>query len=333
MPKSPNQKLKLPYLQQIMLRETDDEHALNMTQIRDMLASMDVSAERKSVYADLQDLEKLGTEVVGEQIGRDYYYRVASRQFELPELKLLVDAIQSSKFITARKSTELISKLESLVSRHEAKKLHRQVYVNGRIKTMNESIYYSVDTIHSAIAENRQIAFTYCEWNTKGELVPRNNGQVYCISPWALMWEDENYYLVGYDPSPKPGQSHIKHYRVDKMKSIAMTSDMREGREAFEGFDMAEYSKMSFGMFGGQIEKVRIKFADSMVGIFYDRFGQDISVRSDGDGYSHINVDVAVSPQFYGWIFSLGSQVKIVGPDKVVDGMRVYIANIAKVYE
>jgi len=332
MAKGSNQKLKLAYLQQIMLRETDEEHALNMNQIREMLASMDVTSERKSIYSDFQELEKLGTEIIGEQVGRDYFYHVASRQFELPELKLLVDAIQSSKFITARKSQELIAKLESFASRYEARKLQRQVYVNGRIKTMNESIYYSVDTIHTAIAENKQITFLYCEWNTKGELVPRGEGKSYCISPWALAWEDDNYYLIGYDPAPKPGQSHIKHYRVDKMKSIAMSEDMREGKEYFENFNMAEYSRMSFGMYGGEKTKVRIRFANSMVGIFYDRFGSDIAVRPDEEGFSHINVDVAVSPQFYGWIFSLGTGVRIVGPESVVDGMKAYLNDISEVY-
>lgn len=332
MSKGANQKLKLPYLQQIMLRETDDEHGLNMAQILEKLEAMDVSGERKSIYTDFQDMEKLGTEIIKEQVGRDTYYHVGSRQFELAELKLLVDAIQSSKFITARKSSELIGKLESLASKYEARKLQRQVYVNGRIKTMNESIYYSVDTLHTAIAENKQIRFQYCGWNTKGELVPRNNGKIYQISPWALSWDDENYYMIGFDPEPKEGQSHIKHYRVDKMKAISLTDEMRIGKEYFEDFDMAEYARMNFGMYGGKKEKVRIKFADSLVGIFFDRFGKDISVRSDNDGCSHINVDVAVSPQFYGWIFSLGTDVKIVGPENVVQGMSDYIKEISSLY-
>lgn len=332
MPKGSNSKLKLPYLQQIMLRETDDEHSLNMNQIREMLAAMDVSSERKSIYSDFQDLEKLGTEIIGEQVGRDYFYHVAGRQFELAELKLLVDAIQSSKFITARKSQELISKLESFASRYEAKKLQRQVLVNGRIKTMNESIYYSVDTIHSAIAQNRQICFQYCEWNVKGELVPRGEGKIYQISPWALAWEDDNYYLIAYDSNPKEGQSNIKHYRVDKMKSISMSEEEREGRELFDDFNMADYSRMSFGMFGGEKKTVKIRFANSLVGVFMDRFGKDISIIPDSAGYSHTNVDVALSPQFYGWLFSLGTGVELLGPQEVVSSMKEYLNKLVKHY-
>jgi len=330
--KGSNQKLKLSYLQQIMLRETDDDHAITMKQIREMLEELEVSSERKSIYTDLQDLEKLGVEVIGEQIGRDYYYHVAGRQFELAELKLLVDAIQSSKFITARKSSELIGKLESLASKYEAKKLQRQVFVNGRIKTMNESIYYSVDTLHSAIAENRQITFLYCEWNVKKELVPRKEGKEYRISPWGLSWADDNYYMIGYDPAPKQGQSHIKHYRVDKMKSISLTDDMREGKDTFEHFDVAEYSRMNFGMFGGELKKVKIHFANEKVGILLDRFGKDISIRPDEEGYSHTIVDVAVSPQFYGWIFSLGKGMEIAGPEDVRNGMKEYISEISEIY-
>ena len=170
MPKGANQKFKLYYLMKIMLEKTDDEHSITMPEILTELERYQVSAERKSIYSDLQALEKLGVEVIGEQVGRTYYYHVGSRQFELPELKLLVDSIQSSKFITARKSNELIRKLESLCSEYEAKKLQRQVYVSGRIKTMNESIYYNVDSIHNAITENKKIMFQYFQWNLKKEM-------------------------------------------------------------------------------------------------------------------------------------------------------------------
>ena len=195
-----------------------------------------------------------GIEVEGEPVGGGYRYHVVERPFELPELKLLVDAIQSSKFITERKTNALIRKLEKLVSKYEAMKLQRQVYVSGRIKTMNESIYYTVDTIHNAISENRKIRFQYFQWNVKKEMELRHDGAYYHISPWGLSWDAENYYLIGYDS--KAGK--IKHYRVDKMLRLQMSDEKREGKEHFKKLDMADYAKKSFGMFGGREEKVKL---------------------------------------------------------------------------
>lgn len=333
MSKGTNQKMKLSYLAEIMLRETDDEHSLNMQQIKEKLLLREVSAERKSIYNDLADLEKLGIEIIGEARGRDYYYHVGKRQFQLAELKLLVDAIQSSKFITEKKSRELIKKIEGFASRYDESKLQRQVYVHGRIKTMNESIYYTVDAIHTAIANNKQITFKYCEWNTDKKLVPRNEGKTYKISPWALSWDDENYYLIAYDSSPKPGQDHIKHYRVDKMTKIEVSDEPREGKENFEHFDMAAYAKMSFGMYGGTKELVKLSFPETKVGIFIDRFGKDISIYPTGNGMCTTNVNVAVSTQFFGWIFGLGPDVKIEGPAEVKEQMIEYIDTISNAYK
>ena len=198
MPKGTNQKFKLYRLAQIMLEKTDEEHYITMPEIMESLAEYNITADRKSIYTDLRDLSVLGIEVEGEPIGNRYHYHVVSRTFELPELKLLVDAIQSSKFITEKKSNTLIKKLEKMVSEYEAQKLQRQVYVSGRIKTMNESIYYTVDAIHNAISENKKIKFQYYQWNVKKEMELRHNGAWYHISPWGLSWDDENYYLVGY---------------------------------------------------------------------------------------------------------------------------------------
>ena len=209
MPKGTNQKFKLYRLAQIMLENTDDEHYITMPEILSALGEYEITADRKSIYNDLRDLEVLGIEVEGEPVGNRYHYHVVDRPFELPELKLLVDAIQSSKFITERKTNALIRKLEKLVSRYEAVKLQRQVYVSGRIKTMNESIYYTVDAIYNAISENRKIRFQYFQWNVKKEPELRHNGAWYHISPWGLSWDNENYYLVGYDSDAEL----IKHYR------------------------------------------------------------------------------------------------------------------------
>ncbi|HJC24483.1 MAG TPA: WYL domain-containing protein [Candidatus Eisenbergiella merdavium] len=318
MPKGTHQKFKLYRLAQIMLENTDDEHYITMPEIMDGLGRYEITADRKSIYTDLRDLEALGIEVEGEPVGNRYHYHVVNRPFELPELKLLVDAIQSSRFITERKSNALIRKLERLVSRYDAQKLQRQVYVSGRIKTMNESIYYIVDTIHNAISENRKIRFQYFQWNVKKEMELRHGGVWYHISPWGLSWDNENYYLIGFDS----GAGRIKHYRVDKMLRIRISEEEREGKEHFEKLDMADYSKKSFGMFGGEEQTVRLLVDDSLAGVIIDRFGKDVMLIPAEEGRFTVNVEVHVSGQFLGWIFSLGEKVRILSPDGVAEQMR-----------
>ena len=314
MPKGTNQKLKLYYLSRIMTQMTDDEHALTMPEIQRELSRYDVTADRKSLYDDLEQLRVLGIDVIGEKDGRNYRYHVGQKQFDIAELKLLVDAIQASKFITEKKSNELIKKLTGLASDYEASQLKRQVVVQGRVKTMNESIYYIVDDIHRAIAQNRQISFDYMRWNINKQM-ERRKDKAYVVSPWALTWDDENYYLIAYDDS----KGKIKHYRVDKMKKIEVLDKKRVGRDVFDEFDLARYAKMSFGMYGGEETKVKIAFDNDMVGVFLDRFGKDITITpSKTKGWSEISVDVCLSDQFLGWIFAIGPKVKIVGPANVV---------------
>lgn len=329
MPKGAKQKFKLYRVAQIMLKNTDEDHFITMPQIINELAQYGITADRKSLYSDLRDLEIMGIEVEGEKAGSGYHYHVINRPFELPELKLLVDAIQSSKFITERKSNVLIKKLEKLLSRYEAQKLQRQVYVSGRIKTMNESIYYTVDAIHNAISENRKIRFQYFQWNVKKEMELRHDGAWYLISPWGLSWEDENYYLVGYD-----SQDHlIKHYRVDKMLRLQMSEETREGKEYFKKLDMAEYTKKSFGMFRGKEQTVKLLVDNNLAGVIIDRFGKDVILIPTDKEHFTVSVDVHVSKQFLGWVFSLGEQVKLLSPDEVVEKMRGEIDRLKKQYE
>ncbi len=318
MPKGTNQKFKLYRLAQIMLEQTDDEHYITMSEIKEALARYEITADRKSIYADLRDLEVLGIEVEGEPVGKGYHYHVVSRPFELPELKLLVDAIQSSKFITEKKTNALIRKLEKQVSRYEAMKLQRQVFVSGRIKTMNESIYYTVDAIHNAISENKKIRFQYYQWNVKKEMELRRDGAWYHISPWGLSWDDENYYLVGYDSDA----GEIRHYRVDKMLHIRMSDEPREGKEHFRKLDMADYAKKSFGMFGGKEQKVKLLVDNSLAGVIIDRFGKEVMMIPADPEHFTVNVTVMVSSVFLGWVFSLGERVKILGPEEVAEKMR-----------
>ncbi|MBX9231584.1 helix-turn-helix transcriptional regulator [Coprococcus catus] len=329
MPKGTNQKFKLYRLAQIMLEKTDEEHYITMSEIMEGLAEYNITADRKSIYTDLRDLSVLGIEVEGEPVGNRYHYHVVSRTFELPELKLLVDAIQSAKFITEKKSNALIKKLEKMVSEYDAQKLQRQVYVSGRIKTMNESIYYTVDAIHNAISENKKIKFQYYQWNVKKEMELRHNGAWYHISPWGLSWDDENYYLVGYDSDAKK----IKHYRVDKMLHIRLSSESREGKEFFKKLDMADYAKKSFGMFGGKEQTVKLLVKNNLAGVIIDRFGKNAILFPTDDEYFTVNVEVHVSRQFLGWVFSLGDGIKIVGPDDVVEEMRMEVTRLIQQYD
>ena len=328
MPKGTNQKFKLYRLAQIMLENTDEEHYITMPEIMAALGKYEITADRKSIYTDLRDLETLDIEVEGEPVGNRYHYHVINRPFELPELKLLVDAIQSSRFITEKKTNALIRKLEKLVSKYDAQKLQRQVYVSGRIKTMNESIYYTVDAIHNAISENKKVRFQYFQWNVKKEMELRHGGAWYHISPWGLAWDNENYYLVGYDSDA----GRIKHYRVDKMLHIRISEEEREGREHFQKLDMADYTKKSFGMFGGEEQTVKLLVDNNLVGVILDRFGKDVMLIPADEGHFTVNVDVHVSGLFLGWIFSLGEQVKILSPEGVAEQMKLEAERLMRQY-
>lgn len=236
MARSERQKLKLLYLVRLLEAESDQSHPVTVSRMLSYLEEHGIRAERKSVYDDLAALEEFGLDLE-HRPGRTGGYYLASRSFELPELKLLVDAVQSSRFLTEKKSLALIEKIEQLASIHDAQSLHRQVVVLGRVKTMNESIYYNVDEIHSAIAQNRQITFLYFDYAPNKEPVFRHGGKRYCISPFALTWGDNNYYLIGYDAAA----AILKHFRVDKMQAISLSPQVRQGQALFEKLDLRQY--------------------------------------------------------------------------------------------
>lgn len=328
MAKGRNQKLKLLYLAKIMQEQTDENHGITMPEIISELAKYDIEGQRKSIYDDLAALDDFGIEIMKEQIGAKTYYYVGSRDFEVPELKLLVDAIQASRFITSRKSKELITKLEKLLSKHDASLLERQVYVAGRIKNMNESIYYGIDTIHSAISNNHQIRFHYFSWNVKGEPELRRDGEFYAVSPWALSWDNENYYLIAYDE----GSQEIRHYRVDKMKDIQELKESRQGRTAFKEQDKAVYTEKRFNMFNGEVRRVKLKCKNRLANVIVDQFGQEARMRVLDDEHFTVNVDVAVSSHFFGWLIALGKDVQIIEPDDVVKQMKELLNDIRSMY-
>lgn len=329
MPKSPNQKLKLLYLVKILTEQTDEEHCLSAQALIDALAAYGIKAERKSIYDDIAQLTDFGYDIilVKAKTGGGYY--LAGRDFELAELKLLVETVQASRFLTQKKSRELISKIEKLASKAEAGQLQRQVYVANRIKAANESIYYIVDDIHRAIQNNEQITFQYLEWNLEKELVPRKDGKHYRVSPWALTCKDENYYLIAHDSE----SDTIKHFRVDKLGQIKVqTGVQREGADLFERFDIAAYANKTFGMFGGREEMVTLTFENRLIGVVIDRFGKDVSVRIRDEDHFSVRVLVALSGQFYGWMTGLGTGAKITAPAEVVEEYTRFLQEAAEQY-
>ena len=242
-------------------------------------------------------------------------------------MKLLVDSVQSSKFITRKKSLELISKIEKLTSEANAKKLQRQVFVTNRVKTLNERIYYNVDKIHDAIAENKQITYKYFYRDVDKKQVYRKNGELYKESPVALTWDDENYYLITY----KAKYDNYVHYRVDKMEDIELTE---ESRVLFDKpFDLSQYAKTMFQMFGGEETEVSVMFENELVGVVYDRFGNDVPIIKVDENHFICHVKVAVSPHFLSWIISFGNRAKIVSPDSVAEQLYNLLYETMKVYE
>lgn len=313
MARMPNQKLKLFYLARIFRERTDENHGLTLSDISAALGEYDISAERKSLYDDIEALKLCGMDI---QIVRDTHvrYYLATHDFDLAELRVLVDAVQSAKFLTPKKSRELTKKIEALGSRYEASALHRQVYDTNRLKTENEEIFGNIAVLHRAIGENRKIAFRYFEWNSYKQRILRRNGDEYAISPWALSWDDEYYYLIAYDSEAKI----IKHFRVDKMLKIRMLEEKRDGEQAFSDFDMAIYSRRTFGMYGGEAVNVQIRVDASLAGVVIDRFGTDVTLLNHGETFD-LCTKVMISPTFYSWVLGFGGKMKILSPTWVAD--------------
>ena len=316
--------LKTFYIMQILLERTDENHSLNASQIGNILKTeYGINVERHTLYTEIEKLGDVGLDIIKLE-GRTAGYYVASRQFELPELKLLVDVVQSSRFITTRKSEELIRKLETLCSREEARQLEAQVVVYNRPKTGNETIYYNVDLLHSAIFHNRQIRFQYVEWTVQKKLEFRHDGAFYTASPMHLIWDDENYYLVAFDEKDR----RAKHFRVDKMRSMAILDEERSAEAADDHTDLADFSKKTFGMFGGTDTEVRLLCRNRLAGVMIDRFGSDVWMVPQENGFFSATVTVTVSPQFFGWVTAFGKDMMITGPDDVVREYREHLEGI-----
>ena len=312
MPKSKNQKLKLYYIIEYFKRYTDENHPVTVSDIIEHLATLGITAERKSIYRDIEAMGELGYDVISLH-EKHFTYYLAEREFETAELRMLADAVASSRFITKKKSAQLIKKLTSLTTVYDAEKLDAQIFVANRIKASNESIYYNVDAIHNAISENSQISFLYFDWNKSKQKVYRRDGERYQVSPWALVWNNENYYMVAFDSEA----GAIHHYRVDRMLSIETESVEREGKAKFKESDTAQYTKKFFGMYDGERVSVTLNCDGDVTNAVVDMFGTDAEFVPLDDDTFNVTVEVAISPVFLSWVFMFGGKVRVVTPMSV----------------
>lgn len=328
MPRSFNQKLKILYLMKLLQEKTDREHPVSVKDIIQTMEAYGISVERKTVYDDIETLRTFGMKI-GSRRGKTAGFYLEERTFELPELKFLMDAVQSSKFITEKQSAALVRKLEDLASVHEAKKLKSQVFLMPGIKTLNEEIYTNIETIYDAISANRQISFRYYQWTLSRELKPKRGGERYRVSPGKLLWNNDNYYLMGLDES----SGIVKHYRVDKMMDVAVEEEKRSGESVFRDFDMGRFSAETFGMFDGKETILKIRFSNELVGVVLDRFGKKAVLQRSDDTHFFLQTHIRVSGQFFGWLTGLGPGAEIVSPEKVRKEYKSFLTKILKTYK
>jgi len=306
-----NQKLKILYLMKIFFEDTDHQHGITMKDILDKLDSYGIQAERKSVMEDIKTLKAFGYDIILNK--KNYEYYLKTRTFSYPELALLVDAIQSSKFLTERKSKILIKQLEGLTSIHIAKLLENQVYVEGRIKVQNESIYHNVNAIQRALREKRKIRFKYNNYDVSKKLIPRKEGAVYIANPVGLTYVNEFYYLTEYSSH----YNDFVNYRVDRMTELDITDTKTDRIPQSIQFDLSEYSKRKFSMFGGDFIRAQLVFDNDIMNSIIDKFGKDVKVEPVDDSTARIYIGIENSPPFFGWITQFGNKIKITSPDSL----------------
>ena len=326
MPKSENQKQKILYILKFFYEETDEEHTLTVNEIIAKLECNGISAARRSIYDDIRTLQEFGFDIVMRK-SKTCEYFLGSRLFETAELKILIDSIQSSRFITKRKSESVIKKLKELASKPQSRKFSGQLYIYDRIKNMNECIFYNVDALHNAIAENQKITFQYFDYNISKEKVFRKNGDSYCTNPLALTFDNENYYLIAYNEK----YEDFVHYRVDKMTNIEISTEKRIMPK--EKFNAAEYVKPMFSMFDGKVEHITALFHISYLNVIIDRFGDNVILRETEDEECfQATFQAAVSPTFLSWIIGCGAGALILSPQWVADEVKNLALEAAEMY-
>ena len=320
---SMNNKSRILYILKILYEYTDEENTLSITEIIEMLEKQGIVAHRRTIMTDIESIEESGVDVITIKSTQNRYF-IGNRHFELAEVKLLIDAVESSKLITQKKSTELIRKLTTLVSKHQASELDEHVYVDQRIKPENEEIYYTVDAIHSAINSSKQIEFKYYQYTGRKEKIFKNNGFVYSLSPYALIWSEDHYYAIGY--CDKHGK--ISKFRVDRMANTIITEN--EILHKPVGFNIAEYAKSVFEMFDGETKTVELKCTNDLMDVIVDRFGENVKTHELGSNCFKAIVDISISPTFYGWVFGFGNNMSILAP---IDVKNEYMAMAGRIVD
>ncbi len=319
-----NNKTRILLILEILKSDTDEDHALKAADIIKMITDEGLKCDRKTFYDDINSLVDAGYDIIHETGGG---YKLVSRDFEDAELRLLSDAVYSSRFISAGKTKVLAGKLRQLTSSYLASSMKRQLFLSDA-KTPNEDILYSVDALSRAILDDVKVTFEYLVWGPDKKLVTKG-AKKRILSPWALIWQDQNYYLMAYDTDA----GKMKHFRVDKMTRVELTSEKRDGREEYEATDMTSYVEGTFSMYGGRRETVTLDFPESLIGIAYDRFGKDVTQRAGEKGRILIRSEIFVSNQFYGWLTGLGPEVKINAPESCVKEYSDYLKKILKGYK
>lgn len=321
------QKQKLLLMEQLFNKRTDEDHPLTGNQLIEILGNEGIKAERKTIYDDIATLCDSGLQLETTKCGHSNAYFLADRLFQDEELFLLVDAVASSKFLTIKKSNELIKKIQSLTSDYKAKQLRRSIYVENRTKTFNESVYYSINTIQNGILNNKDISFKYFEYNLEKKKQLRHGGETYKVSPFQLIWENDNYYLACYCYK----HEKICRYRVDRMTNVEELD--RKRRELTEDEEQELRNQKSvYSMFGGEKVNVRIQFDNSLINVVIDRFGERVICHPDSESTFYINSEVQISPTFWGWLFQFGNKAKVLAPNYVKDMAKTKLEEIAKLY-
>lgn len=323
-----SQKQKLLVMHKILIEKTDENHPLTVADIIRELGFYNIKAERKTVYDDIKTLTDFGMDIVVSKQSHANSYYVGSLLFQQEELAILVDAVASSKFLTKKKSNELITKFQSLTNIYNRKKLKRDIYVGGRVKSFNEALYYNISSIQDAIFSEHQISFKYYKYNLKKQKQLKNSGEWYTVSPYHLIWENDNYYLICYCNK----HEKICRYRVDKIAQV-FGSDEKCKELTEDENDFAKSLRSMYNMYGGTQEKITVEFDNSLIGVVIDRYGKDIGVHDATDRTFKVFLDVQISPTFWGWIFQFGNKAKIIAPQRVVKQAKCEINKLVQVYK
>lgn len=322
-----NQRLKLLYLAKIFQEETDENAGLTMPQIIDRLREYGISAERKALYRDIKALCDFGMDI--QRYRRSpVQYALAHREFSQPELLLLVDAVQSSRFLDKEKSQELIDSIRTLASKDQREALSKRMHVEGRIKMQNESVFYNVDIVQGAIKARRKVSFHYFKYNVEKKKERQHNGDRYLETPVELIYSDGYYYLVAYNDK----HGDFTNYRVDRMTEVMVSDEPATRNERIASFDAEDYTAQAFSMFNGEPKTVYLIVEESVMSSIIDRFGSDVESQPVDTSHARVYARVKVSNAFYGWLAQFGTKVRVEKPRSVAQGYADYLQQIVEGY-